>query len=92
MCLVAKGSLDGTVHIGRVPRRTDIAASILIVREAGGEVLALDNDGSMYPLSIDGEWDRIVGVASLGDPSIAPGLFPRWHALDVPGLDKGDKT
>ena len=90
MCLVAEGSLDGTIHLGRVPRKTDVAASLLIVKEAGGEVLSMDNDGNLGPCSINAPWDRVAGIVSFGDPSLARRLFPRGIANVEPGKEKGD--
>ncbi len=68
MCAVAQGSLDGTLHFGRVPRKTDLAASMLIVKESGGDVFSVREDGWIGPCRIGDPWVDLKGVVSLGRP------------------------
>ena len=53
MCLVGQGALDGYHYPKPILRIIDIAASTLIVREAGGVVLARDGSELELPLSLE---------------------------------------
>lgn len=79
MCLVAQGSLDGAIYFGRVPRKTDLAASMLIVRESGGGVFALREDGGSEPCRIGDPWEGIKGVVSLGNPANIQMLLSHYN-------------
>ncbi|HUR69120.1 MAG TPA: inositol monophosphatase family protein [Candidatus Thermoplasmatota archaeon] len=52
MCLVAQGALDGYHYPKPILRIIDVAASTLLVREAGGVVLDLDGKDLELPLSL----------------------------------------
>lgn len=52
MCLVGAGSLDGYHYAKPILRIIDVAASTLIVREAGGVVLDSKGDDLELPLSL----------------------------------------
>lgn len=52
MCLVAQGALDGYHYAKPILRIIDVAASTLIVREAGGIVLGPDGRDLDLPLSL----------------------------------------
>lgn len=65
MCLVAQGALDVALVPSPVLRVMDIAASTLVVREAGGVVAGLDGE----PLDMDLDLAPRVGVAAAGDPA-----------------------
>ncbi|MEA3557776.1 MAG: inositol monophosphatase family protein [Candidatus Thermoplasmatota archaeon] len=66
MCFVAKGALDLFALFSRVPRITDIAASHLILLEAGGTHIKIDisNKWSDYHL---GEYKGVKSIISIGD-------------------------
>ncbi|MGA1793959.1 MAG: inositol monophosphatase family protein [Thermoplasmatota archaeon] len=70
VCFVAKGALDLFALFSRVPRITDIAAAHLILKEAGGEHLKIDLDGSWSPYH-PGEESDIKGIIAIGDPEAA---------------------
>jgi fructose-1,6-bisphosphatase/inositol monophosphatase family enzyme len=79
MCLVARGSLDGALYFGRIPRKTDLAASLLIVREAGGEVFSIHKDGKAETLDMDSPWEDLKGIVSLGWPDNIQMLLARYN-------------
>jgi fructose-1,6-bisphosphatase/inositol monophosphatase family enzyme len=67
MCLVATGALD-YYFVGReILRVVDIAASTLIVREAGGVVRTLSGDDLDMPLSLE---ERTSVIASCSEQFI----------------------
>ncbi len=63
LCLVARGAADLYYMHSAVPqlklRACDIAAGTLIVREAGGQVLALDGEDLDLPLTSDARTDLV---------------------------------
>ena len=63
LCLVARGAADLYYMHSAVPqlklRACDIAAGTLIVREAGGQVLALDGEDLDLPLTPDARTDLV---------------------------------
>jgi len=66
ICLVARGAIDMFAMFSRVPRITDIAASHLILEEAGGIHIRIREDGTwdnFYP----GDKDSIRGIIAIGD-------------------------
>lgn len=68
VCLVASGSLDMFVMFGRIPRLTDIAASTLILKEAGGNSFIIDKKdfiSSFQPRFIRNDSKAFL---SMGDP------------------------
>ncbi len=68
VCLVASGSLDMFVMFGRIPRLTDIAASTLILKEAGGNSFIIDKRNLITPFQP--RFNRLESKAflSMGDP------------------------
>ncbi len=77
MCLVATGALDGYV-VGRdFMRVTDIAASALILREAGGNVLNFLGEPLDMPLSLD----ERVGFIAAGSRSLINSIITKSKDL-----------
>jgi fructose-1,6-bisphosphatase/inositol monophosphatase family enzyme len=66
ICYVAKGALDIFAMFSRIPRITDIAAAYLVLKEAGGELIKINSDGS-WETYIPGENENFRGLISLGD-------------------------
>ncbi|TLZ58410.1 MAG: hypothetical protein E6K17_00940 [Methanobacteriota archaeon] len=70
LCLVAKGATDlyylHSTEVGHELRAMDVAAGILIVREAGGEVVGLDR----RPLDMDMSPAARANVIAYGDEQI----------------------
>jgi len=70
LCLVAKGAADlyylHSTEVGHELRAMDVAAGVLIVREAGGEVVGLDRG----PLDMDLSPTARANVIAYGDPQI----------------------
>ena len=69
ICLVASGGLDMFVMFGRIPRLTDVAASHVILEEAGGRILMLDDKGRAVSFHPDFEKKGIKAFFALGDPT-----------------------
>jgi fructose-1,6-bisphosphatase/inositol monophosphatase family enzyme len=73
MCLVAQGSMDAFLHLTEGLRIVDVAAGLLIVEEAGGNVVA--PDGSRPELPVDpSARTSLVAVGDetvLSDPEVA---------------------
>lgn len=65
LCLLAEGALDLYYHGYGSLRVTDIAASLLILREAGGQAY----DGSFKPLNMELSLGPRTSLLGLGDPS-----------------------
>ncbi len=76
MCLVARGAADLYLMATEDPllrlRVTDIAASVLLVREAGGEVYDLDGNALNMPFDPRAR----ANVLALGDPEILGEVLP----------------
>lgn len=68
MCLVAQGSLDGFFSTQELIRVVDIAASTLILREAGGHVFGLDKK----PLNVPFDVRRKFPLIAVGDARVWP--------------------
>ncbi len=68
VCLVASGSLDMFVMFGRIPRLTDIAASTLILREAGGGSFTMDEGNKISKFRTDFDRNKTKAFFSMGDP------------------------
>lgn len=66
LCFVAKGALDMFALFSRVPRIMDIAAGHLILKEAGGEHLKIQNDAS-WGFYTPGDGGNIKGIIAIGD-------------------------
>ena len=66
ICFVAKGALDLFALFSRVPRITDIAAAHLILLEAGGTHIKI-NDSNEWSNYDPGESRGIKGIISIGD-------------------------
>ena len=70
LCLVAKGATDlyylHSAEVGHELRAMDVAAGVLIVREAGGEVVGLDRQ----PLDMDMSPAARANVIAYGDEKI----------------------
>ncbi|MGA1866536.1 MAG: inositol monophosphatase family protein [Thermoplasmatota archaeon] len=80
VCFVAKGSFDLFALFSRLPRITDLAASYLILKEAGGVHLKVRKDGTWaeyYPVK---ESD-IRGVLAIGDPNAADRMIELCKAI-----------
>lgn len=71
MCLVASGALDGYHYPKPILRVIDVAASTLIVREAGGVVL--DRDGKDLDLALS--LDPRFGLTAAASPGVARELL-----------------
>jgi fructose-1,6-bisphosphatase/inositol monophosphatase family enzyme len=73
MCLVAAGLADGYYMNSKIYKRSlrvvDIAASALILREAGGEIYDLDDHILDMPLDLENR----ANCLAVGDPAVA-----RW--------------
>jgi fructose-1,6-bisphosphatase/inositol monophosphatase family enzyme len=67
VCLVASGSLDMFVMFGRIPRLTDIAASTLILQEAGGGSFIMDLDGRIGKFNPSFNRELTKAYFSMGD-------------------------
>ncbi|MCU0798426.1 MAG: hypothetical protein MUC62_01990 [Candidatus Thermoplasmatota archaeon] len=91
MCSVAQGSLDGTLYFGRIPRKTDIAASMLIVRESGGEVFSVLKEGGSKTCRLGDPWGDLKGIVSLGRPANIQMLLPLYCGLSQ-GINAGDDS
>ncbi|MFO7797994.1 MAG: inositol monophosphatase family protein [Promethearchaeati archaeon] len=52
-CLLAKGSIDGYMDFRRGTRLVDMAASYLIIKEAGGHIFTIKGDKLNQSLSMD---------------------------------------
>ncbi|MBD3214306.1 MAG: hypothetical protein GF311_16975 [Candidatus Lokiarchaeota archaeon] len=52
-CLLAKGSIDGYIDFRRGTRLVDIAASYLILKEAGGKIYSIKGEDLDFELSMD---------------------------------------
>jgi fructose-1,6-bisphosphatase/inositol monophosphatase family enzyme len=66
-CFVASGSLDAYYHGYGSLRVTDIAAGLLILREAGGEAF----DGTLKRLAMDLSLDKRTTMLAVGDRTFA---------------------
>jgi fructose-1,6-bisphosphatase/inositol monophosphatase family enzyme len=64
MCLVAHGAIDGYIVGKEYLRVTDIAASTLLVREAGGCVVDKYGHDLDMPLTLEARTSLIAGVNS----------------------------
>ena len=53
LCQVASGSIEAFVNLRKSNRLVDVAAGILILKEAGGIIFALDGTELNQNLSID---------------------------------------
>ncbi|MFX1454739.1 MAG: inositol monophosphatase family protein [Promethearchaeota archaeon] len=53
LCQIARGSMEAFINMRESNRLVDVAAGMLILREAGGKFFALDGSEINYPLSID---------------------------------------
>ncbi|MFW9895336.1 MAG: inositol monophosphatase family protein [Candidatus Thorarchaeota archaeon] len=65
LCQVASGSMETFINLRKSNRLVDVAAGILILREAGGIVFALDGSELNFPLSIDARFSFIACNAKL---------------------------
>lgn len=63
MCLVARGGLDGFLSTDPYVRIVDVAASTVVVREAGGHVLGLNQKPLNAPFDVKNRFAMVV----LGD-------------------------
>lgn len=77
MCMVATGALDGYIVGREFMRVTDIAASTLILREAGGNVINFFGEPLDMPLSLD----ERVGFIAAGCPSLMNSILEKSKAL-----------
>jgi fructose-1,6-bisphosphatase/inositol monophosphatase family enzyme len=66
MCMVATGALDGYIVGKEFMRVTDIAASALILREAGGHIVNFNDE----PLDMDLSLDERAGFIAAGSQTI----------------------
>jgi len=75
LCMVARGAVDlyylHSTEVGHELRAMDVAAGVLIVREAGGEVVGLDRE----PLDMDLSPEARANVIAYGDSQIL-GMLP----------------
>lgn len=72
MCFVAEGGLDGFLCARPIVRVVDVAASTLIVQEAGGEATALDGS----PLKVPFDASKKFEIVAVGDPDLRRWLVP----------------
>lgn len=75
MCLVASGALDLFAQLGTGTRTFDIAASSLILREAGGVLFAIEGENLYKPKMRATPTERRCIVA-VGDPVLLKALYP----------------
>ncbi|HDD59646.1 MAG: D-fructose 1,6-bisphosphatase [Thermoplasmata archaeon] len=75
MCLVAAGALDLFVQLGTGIRTFDIAASSLILKEAGGVLFAIEGEMLYKPKMRATPTERRCIVA-VGDPVLLKTLYP----------------
>ncbi|MFX1503663.1 MAG: inositol monophosphatase family protein [Promethearchaeota archaeon] len=65
LCQVAKGSMEIFINMRKSNRLVDVAAGILILKEAGGRVFSLDGTEIKNPLSINEKFPFIACNAKL---------------------------
>ncbi len=65
LCQIASGSMDVFVNLRNSNRLVDVAAGMLILKEAGGKFFSLEGAAIDYPLSIDVRFPFIACNANL---------------------------
>ncbi|MFX1365867.1 MAG: inositol monophosphatase family protein [Promethearchaeota archaeon] len=65
LCQIAKGSMDIFINMRKSNRLVDVAAGILILKEAGGRIFSLDGAEIKNPLSINEKFPFIACNAKL---------------------------
>ncbi len=77
MCMVSTGALDGYIVGREFMRVTDIAASTLILREAGGNVINFLGEPLEMPLSLD----ERVGFIAAGSRTLINAILAKSKGL-----------
>lgn len=77
IALVAQGAMDAYIHQPPKVRIIDIAASALLLREAGGEIFDVSGGGRV-PLDMPLDLSRRVGIAAVRDKG-ALGFLDYWQ-------------
>jgi fructose-1,6-bisphosphatase/inositol monophosphatase family enzyme len=77
MCMVSTGALDGYIVGREFMRVTDIAASTLILREAGGNVINFSGEPLEMPLSLD----ERVGFIAAGSRTLINAILAKSKGL-----------
>lgn len=75
MCLVAAGALDLFAQLGTGIRTFDIAASSLILREAGGVLFAIEGE-TLYKPKMRATPTERRSIVAVGDPVTLKSLYP----------------
>jgi fructose-1,6-bisphosphatase/inositol monophosphatase family enzyme len=65
LCQVASGSMEVFINLRKSNRLVDVAAGMLILKEAGGRFLSIDGSDINHPLSIDERFPFIACNAKL---------------------------
>ncbi len=65
LCQIAKGSMDAFINMRKSNRLVDVAAGILILKEAGGRIFSLEGAEIKRPLSINEKFPFIACNAKL---------------------------
>ncbi|MFW9988765.1 MAG: inositol monophosphatase family protein [Candidatus Odinarchaeota archaeon] len=65
LCQIAKGSMDAFINMRKSNRLVDVAAGILILKEAGGRIFSLEGEEIKSPLSINEKFPFIACNAKL---------------------------
>lgn len=77
MCMVATGALDGYIVGKDFMRVTDIAASTLILREAGGHIVTFNNESLEMSLTLD----ERVGFIAAGSQTLINTILAKSKGL-----------